>query len=90
MLYQNSASISSQAQKVNIPRDGGRYHGLQDRAMGWRQLANYIQLSRSCKQNNKLLAAFLQISLENKNCHDVKYSTITLSFIVGRKTESSL
>ena len=67
MLNQNSASVSSPAQKVNILRDGGRYHSLQDRAMGWRQLANYIQLSWSCKQNNKLLATILRISLENKN-----------------------
>ena len=47
MLNQNSASISSPAQKVNILRDGGRYHDLQDNSMGWRQLANYRQLPQS-------------------------------------------
>ena len=50
MLYQNSASISSPAQKVNILRDEGRYHDLQDNSMGVRQLANYSYLSHEKKQ----------------------------------------
>jgi len=46
-LAENSASISSPAQKVNILRDWGRYHDLQDNSMGWRQFDNYRQLPQS-------------------------------------------
>ena len=59
--------------------------------MGWRQLANYNYLSHEKK--NKLLAATLQISLENNTVMVLKTAeiiAITLGFIVGRKIEHSL